>query len=221
MVYLQPSKQQGSPQRSLELAERPACPVVLAGDFNLQRPLWDEFGRYERKDRGPAVAKLSIKPYHEDVKRGSYPCSLRETTRPHINYRLLLDVRGLPGDVLWGRLPRQLRPLPAGAGGWEKRQARPSPACWVELEEAGREESDGRIKTDLQGYGPRAPKLGSLFLLFALTGLLGNSSSAGLRSLDAHKTQCDEGAGAPPNLSSCFGNPFRKPWRTCDPGEHW
>jgi endonuclease/exonuclease/phosphatase family metal-dependent hydrolase len=28
---------------------KPAHPVVLAGDFNLQHPLWDEFERYERK----------------------------------------------------------------------------------------------------------------------------------------------------------------------------
>jgi hypothetical protein len=28
---------------------KPAHPVILAGDFNLQHPLWDKFGRYERK----------------------------------------------------------------------------------------------------------------------------------------------------------------------------
>ena len=28
---------------------KPAYPVILAGDFNLHHPLWDEFGRYERK----------------------------------------------------------------------------------------------------------------------------------------------------------------------------
>ncbi|EAQ84238.1 hypothetical protein CHGG_10642 [Chaetomium globosum CBS 148.51] len=34
--------------QALQGRPRPDHPVVLAGDFNLQHPLWDEFGRYER-----------------------------------------------------------------------------------------------------------------------------------------------------------------------------
>ncbi|EAQ91377.1 hypothetical protein CHGG_03312 [Chaetomium globosum CBS 148.51] len=35
--------------RALQGRPRPSHPVVLAGDFNLKHPLWDEFGRYDRK----------------------------------------------------------------------------------------------------------------------------------------------------------------------------
>jgi len=36
----------------------PAHPVVLAGDFNLHHPLWDRFGRYERK--AEALLELAL-----------------------------------------------------------------------------------------------------------------------------------------------------------------
>ncbi|EAQ84182.1 hypothetical protein CHGG_10586 [Chaetomium globosum CBS 148.51] len=35
--------------RALQGRPRPSHPVVLAGDFNLKNPLWDGFGRYDRK----------------------------------------------------------------------------------------------------------------------------------------------------------------------------
>ncbi|KAL2195621.1 hypothetical protein P885DRAFT_39874, partial [Corynascus similis CBS 632.67] len=45
-IYNPPSSKEVP--RSLFGRPKPAYPIVLAGDFNLHHPLWDEFERYDR-----------------------------------------------------------------------------------------------------------------------------------------------------------------------------